>query len=157
MNAGLLMDLPNVAQSGAADIGLFRTELQFMVSSRFPRPGEQEELYRSVLDAVGDKPVTFRTLDIGGDKVLPYLRSEQEENPALGWRAVRLALDRPGLMRAQVRALLRAAAGRELKIMIPMVTETREIHRVREIIDREVALTWRNSNIALPREYWSGQ
>lgn len=140
MNAGLLMDLPNVAQSGAAGIGLFRTELQFMVSSRFPRPGEQEELYRSVLDAVGDKPVTFRTLDIGGDKVLPYLRSEQEENPALGWRAVRLALDRPGLMRAQVRALLRAAAGRELKIMIPMVTETREIHRVREIIDREVAL-----------------
>lgn len=140
MNAGLLMDLPNVSQSGADGIGLFRTELQFMVSSRFPRPGEQEELYRSVLDAVGDKPVTFRTLDIGGDKVLPYLRSEQEENPALGWRAVRLALDRPGLMRTQIRALLRAAGGRVLKVMVPMVTETREMNRVREIVDREVQL-----------------
>jgi len=140
MNAGLVMDLPNVELSGAAGIGLFRTELQFMVSSRFPRPGEQEELYKQVIDAVGEKPVTFRTLDIGGDKVLPYLRSEQEENPALGWRAVRLGLDRPGLMRSQIRALLRAAAGKNLRIMIPMVTETREIFRVRDLIDREVAL-----------------
>lgn len=140
MNAGLLMDLPNVEKSGAQGIGLFRTELQFMVSSRFPRPGEQEELYRSVLDAVDGKPVTFRTLDIGGDKVLPYIRNEQEENPALGWRAVRLALDRPGLMRSQLRALLRAAQGRNLRVMVPMVTETREIHRVRDTIDREMGL-----------------
>jgi phosphotransferase system enzyme I (PtsP) len=140
MNAGLLMDLPNVDLSGAEGIGLFRTELQFMVSSRFPRPGEQEELYSKVIAAAGDKPVTFRTLDIGGDKVLPYLRSEQEENPALGWRAVRLALDRPGLMRSQIRALLRAGAGRELRVMVPMITETREIFRVRQIIDREVEL-----------------
>ena len=140
MNAGLLMDLPNIIPSGAAGIGLFRTELQFMVSSRFPRIGEQEELYRSVLDASDGLPVTFRTLDIGGDKVLPYLRAEQEENPALGWRAIRLALDRPGLLRTQLRALLRAAGGRELKVMIPMVTETREIFRVKEIIEREVAL-----------------
>lgn len=140
MNAGLLMDLPNIVPSGAAGIGLFRTELQFMVSSRFPRIGEQEELYRSVLDASDGLPVTFRTLDIGGDKVLPYLRAEQEENPALGWRAIRLALDRPGLLRTQLRALLRAAGGRELKVMIPMVTETREIYRVKEIIEREVAL-----------------
>ncbi|MGB7288369.1 MAG: phosphoenolpyruvate--protein phosphotransferase [Salaquimonas sp.] len=140
MNAGLLMDLPNMEKSGAGGIGLFRTELQFMVSSRFPRLGEQEELYRKVIDSVGDKPVTFRTLDIGGDKVLPYLRSEQEENPALGWRAVRLALDRPGLMRTQIRALLRAASGRNLRVMIPMVTETREIFKVREIVNREVEL-----------------
>jgi len=143
MNAGLLMDLPNVEQSGAGGIGLFRTELQFMVSSRFPRPGEQEALYREVMEALHPKPVVFRTLDIGGDKVLPYLRSEQEENPALGWRAVRLALDRPGLMRSQMRALLRAAAGRELRVMIPMITETREVHRVREIIDREIELLTR--------------
>lgn len=143
MNAGLLMDLPNIEKSGAAGIGLFRTELQFMVSSRFPRPGEQEELYRQVIEAAEPKPVTFRTLDIGGDKVLPYLRSEQEENPALGWRAVRLALDRPGLMRSQLRALLRAAAGRELRVMIPMVTETREIFRVRELINRELDLLTR--------------
>lgn len=155
MNAGLLMDLPNVEQSGAAGIGLFRTELQFMVSSRFPRPGEQEELYRSVLDAAGDRPVTFRTLDIGGDKVLPYIRNEQEENPALGWRAVRLALDRPGLMRSQLRALLRAAAGRQLKVMIPMVTETREIHRVRTTIEREVELLTGFGH-QLPREILLG-
>ncbi len=138
MNAGLLMDLPNIEKSGAAGIGLFRTELQFMVALRFPRPGEQEELYRNVIEAAQPRPVTFRTLDIGGDKVLPYLRSEQEENPALGWRAVRLALDRPGLMRAQIRALLRAGAGRELRVMIPMVTETREIHIVRDLVDREI-------------------
>lgn len=140
MNAGLLMDLPNIEMTGADGVGLFRTELQFMVASRFPRPGEQEKLYRDVLDAAGDKPVTFRTLDIGGDKVLPYLRSEQEENPALGWRAVRLSLDRPGLIRSQVRALLRAAGNRELRLMIPMVTEIREIYKVREIIDREIEL-----------------
>ena len=143
MNAGLLMDLPNVKNSGAAGIGLFRTELQFMVSSRFPRSGEQEQLYRDVLESVEGKPVTFRTLDVGGDKVLPYLRSEQEENPALGWRAIRLALDRPGLMRAQLRALLKAAADRELRVMIPMVTETREVLQVREIIQREVSLLTR--------------
>ncbi|MBL1404482.1 MAG: phosphoenolpyruvate--protein phosphotransferase [Hyphomicrobiales bacterium] len=140
MNAGLLMDLPNIEITGADGIGLFRTELQFMVASRFPRPGEQETLYRDVLDGAGDKPVTFRTLDIGGDKVLPYLRSEQEENPALGWRAVRLSLDRPGLIKSQVRALLRAAGNRDLRLMIPMVTETREIYKVREIIDGEIEL-----------------
>lgn len=143
MNAGLLMDLPNLEKSGADGIGLFRTELQFMVSERFPRPGEQEELYRSVIEAANGQPVTFRTIDIGGDKVLPYLRSEQEENPALGWRAVRLALDRPGLMRSQIRALLRAASDRHLRLMVPMVTETREIAAVRDIISREVTLLTR--------------
>ncbi|MCB1386210.1 MAG: phosphoenolpyruvate--protein phosphotransferase [Nitratireductor sp.] len=140
MNAGLLMDLPNVKNSGAAGIGLFRTELQFMVSSRFPRAGEQEQLYREVLDAADGKPVTFRTIDIGGDKVLPYLRGEHEENPALGWRAIRLSLDRPGLMRAQLRALLKAAAGRHLRVMLPMITEVREVLLVRQIIDRELEL-----------------
>lgn len=139
MNAGLLVDLPQLKQSGADGIGLFRTELQFMISSTFPRPGQQEELYREVLDEAGGKPVTFRTLDIGGDKVLPYLRSVHEENPALGWRAVRLALDRPGLLKAQIRALLKAASGRELKVMLPMVTEVREIRLAREIILKEMA------------------
>ena len=124
---------------GAAGIGLFRTELQFMVASTFPRAEEQETLYRDVLDAARGKPVTFRTLDIGGDKVLPYFkRATQEENPALGWRAIRLALDRPGLLRTQIRALLKAGGGRELKLMLPMVTELGEIAQAREIIDREV-------------------
>jgi phosphotransferase system enzyme I (PtsP) len=139
MNAGLAVDLPQLTESGAAGIGLFRTELQFMVASTFPRAEAQERLYRDVLDAARGKPVTFRTIDIGGDKVLPYFKgASQEENPALGWRAVRLTLDRPGLLRTQVRALLRAAGGRELKVMLPMVTELGEIAQAREIIDREV-------------------
>ena len=139
MNAGLAVDLPQLAESGAAGIGLFRTELQFMVASTFPRAEAQERLYRDVLDAARDKPVTFRTIDIGGDKVLPYFKGAgQEENPALGWRAVRLTLDRPGLLRTQMRALLKAAGGRELRVMLPMVTEIAEIRQAREIIDREV-------------------
>lgn len=139
MNAGLLVDLPQLSDSGAAGIGLYRTELQFMVAATFPRAEEQEKLYRNVLNAVGDKPVTFRSLDIGGDKVLPYFRgSGHEENPALGWRAVRLTLDRPGLLRTQIRALLKASGGRDLRLMLPMVTEIGEIRQAREIINREV-------------------
>ncbi|TIV65807.1 MAG: phosphoenolpyruvate--protein phosphotransferase [Mesorhizobium sp.] len=139
MNAGLAVDLPQLSESGAAGIGLFRTELQFMVASTFPRAEAQERLYRDVLDAARGKPVTFRTIDIGGDKVLPYFKGAlQEENPALGWRAIRLTLDRPGLLRTQIRALLKACGGRELKLMLPMVTELSEIAQAREIIDREV-------------------
>jgi len=139
MNAGLAVDLPQLAESGAAGIGLFRTELQFMVASTFPRAEAQEKLYRDVLDAARGKPVTFRTIDIGGDKVLPYFKGVgHEENPALGWRAVRLTLDRPGLLRTQMRALLKAAGGRELRVMLPMVTEISEIRQTREIIDKEV-------------------
>ncbi len=139
MNAGLAVDLPQLAQSGADGIGLFRTELQFMVAAAFPRVEAQERLYREVLDAAGDKPVTFRTIDIGGDKVLPYFKdSHHEENPALGWRAIRLTLDRPGLLRTQIRALLKAAGGRELRMMLPMVTEVTEVRQARAIIDREV-------------------
>jgi phosphotransferase system enzyme I (PtsP) len=139
MNAGLAVDLPQLAESGAGGIGLFRTELQFMVASTFPRAEAQEKLYRDVMDAARGKPVTFRTIDIGGDKVLPYFKSvSNEENPALGWRAIRLTLDRPALLRTQVRALLKAAGGRELKLMLPMVTELGEIAQAREIIDKEV-------------------
>jgi phosphotransferase system enzyme I (PtsP) len=138
INAGLLVDLPHLAETGAGGIGLFRTELQFMIATEMPRISEQLSLYRAVLDAAGDKPVTFRTLDIGGDKVLPYMRAEQEENPALGWRAIRLGLDRPGLMRSQIRALLQAAAGRELKIMFPMVATCAEFDQGKEMIEREL-------------------
>ncbi len=139
MNAGLAVDLPQLAESGAAGIGLFRTELQFMVVSTFPRAEAQEKLYREVLNAAGDRPVTFRTIDIGGDKVLPYFKDAgPEENPALGWRAIRLALDRPALLRTQMRALLKAAAGRELRLMLPMVTELSEIAAARKILEREV-------------------
>ncbi|MGR6429638.1 phosphoenolpyruvate--protein phosphotransferase [Rhizobium sp. PAMB 3174] len=138
MNAGLLVDLPQLVDSGADGIGLFRTELQFMIASTMPKTEEQEEFYRSVLNQAGKRPVTFRTLDIGGDKVVPYFRPHEEENPALGWRAIRLALDRPGLLRMQLRALLRAASGGELKVMLPMVTEVAEIRQARELLQREV-------------------
>jgi phosphotransferase system, enzyme I, PtsP len=139
MNAGLAVDLPQLAESGAAGIGLFRTELQFMVAATFPRAEAQEKLYREVLSAAGDKPVTFRTIDIGGDKVLPYFKGAgSEENPALGWRAIRLALDRPALLRTQFRALLKAAGGRELRLMLPMVTEVAEIAEARRLLEREV-------------------
>ncbi len=138
INAGLLVDLPHIAETGAAGIGLFRTELQFMIATTMPRISEQLSLYRAVLDAAGDKPVTFRTLDIGGDKVLPYMRQVEEENPALGWRAIRLGLDRPGLMRSQVRALLQAAAGRWLKVMFPMIATVAEFDQAKELVEREL-------------------
>src|SRR5215212_1909169 len=138
INAGLLVDLPHLAETGAGGIGLFRTELQFMIATEMPRISDQLSLYRAVLDAAQDKPVTFRTLDIGGDKILPYMRHEAEENPALGWRAIRLGLDRPGLMRSQIRALLQAAAGRELKVMFPMVANCAEFDEAKELIEREL-------------------
>jgi phosphotransferase system enzyme I (PtsP) len=138
INAGLSVDLPHIEDTGAGGIGLFRTELQFMVAPSFPRTSEQYTLYRAVLDAAGDKPVTFRTLDIGGDKVLPYMRNVEEENPALGWRAIRLGLDRPGLLRTQIRALLRAAGSRALKIMFPMISTVQEFDQAKELVEREL-------------------
>jgi phosphotransferase system, enzyme I, PtsP len=138
LNAGLLVDLPHLSESGAAGIGLFRTELQFMVAASFPRTSEQLSLYRSVLDIAGTRPVTFRTLDIGGDKMLPYMRAVDEENPALGWRAIRLGLDRPGLLRSQVRALLKAAAGRELRVMFPMIAAVEEFDQAKAMVEVEL-------------------
>lgn len=139
INSGLLVDLPHLEESGASGIGLFRTELQFMISSTFPRLDQQTETYKAILDAAADRPVVFRSLDIGGDKVLPYIRHAQEENPALGWRAIRMALDRPGLLRTQVRALMRAAAGRELRLMLPMISEVSEYEAARDVIEKELA------------------
>jgi phosphotransferase system enzyme I (PtsP) len=136
-NAGLMVDVENLTDSGAENIGLFRTELQFMVSATMPRANEQEAMYRAVLDSVGARDVVFRTLDIGGDKVLPYLRNSVEENPAMGWRATRMALDRPGLVRVQMRALLRAAAGRKLSIMFPLITTVEEFRATRRLLELE--------------------
>ncbi|MDB2438615.1 phosphoenolpyruvate--protein phosphotransferase [Hellea sp.] len=138
LNAGLLVDLPQLDQAGADGIGLFRTEFQFMVSEFMPRLQEQTELYRKAIEAAGNRPVTFRTLDLGGDKILPYMDPVPEENPAIGWRAIRIALDRPGLMRYQLRALIAAAAGRHLKVMFPMVATVDEFIEARELFDREV-------------------
>jgi phosphotransferase system, enzyme I, PtsP len=138
MNAGLEFDMPHLKESGADGIGLFRTELQFMLGETMPRLSDQCAFYRSILDSAGDKPVVFRTLDLGGDKVLPYARWEREENPALGWRAIRIALDRPALLRYQVRALLMASPGRTLRILLPMVSDVDEFNRARALVDREL-------------------
>jgi phosphotransferase system enzyme I (PtsP) len=137
LNAGLLVDLPHLAETGAAGVGLFRTELQFMIAERMPSASEQQALYSTVFAEAGDQPITFRTLDIGGDKILPYMQAVEEENPALGWRAIRIGLDRPGLLRAQVRALLKAAGGRPLKIMFPMVATCDEFVRAKALVERE--------------------
>lgn len=143
LNAGLALDVHHLDEAGAEGIGLFRTEFQFMVSETLPRLESQTMLYRDVLEAAGSRPVTFRTLDLGGDKVLPYVAAEREENPALGWRAVRIGLDRPALLRYQLRALIGAAAGRRLRVMFPLVTTISEFDAARSLVDRE--LDWRRA------------
>lgn len=142
MNAGLRDDMSALAMTGADGVGLFRTEFQFLVSATLPQRERQTRLYRDVLEAAGDKPVIFRTVDIGGDKSVPYLASEiaaQDENPAMGWRALRLALEREGLMKIQARALLEAAAGRTLYVMFPMVSEPWEFDAAKTVFDEQLA------------------
>ncbi len=138
LNAGLLLDLPYLDEVGAAGIGLFRTELQFMMRDTFPSVGQQAALYRRVIEQAGDRPVTFRTLDIGGDKLLPYMPDIADENPAMGWRAIRIALDRPAMLRQQLRALIHAAPGRRLRVMFPMIADVAELHAARAIFDLEL-------------------
>ncbi|MDT8345401.1 MAG: phosphoenolpyruvate--protein phosphotransferase, partial [Thermohalobaculum sp.] len=144
MNAGILADLPSLVQSGADGVGLFRTELQFMIRGRMPGREAQAALYSRVLDAAGAREVVFRTLDIGSDKILPFMRREEEPNPALGWRAIRVALDRPRLFRMQIQSLIRGAKGRALTVMFPMIAEAAEFHAARALfiaeIDRLAAL-----------------
>jgi phosphotransferase system enzyme I (PtsP) len=139
MNAGLAVDLEILGEAGAEGIGLFRTEFQFMVSEDLPRINAQAALYARVLDAAGGLPVTFRTLDLGGDKVLPYMEAEREDNPALGWRAIRMGLDRPAFLKLQLRALIAAARGRPLRIMFPLIASVDEFRAARAVVDHEVA------------------
>ncbi len=138
VNAGLVMDLPHLDEVGADGIGLFRTELQFMVSSTMPRLAAQKEFYAQVLDAAQERPVVFRTLDLGGDKMLPYGKIRREDNPALGLRAIRLALSRPALLRYQMRAFLLAAEGRQLNLMFPMVAEVSEFRAAKALLNLEM-------------------
>ncbi len=138
LNAGLFIDLPYLEETGAAGIGLFRTELQFMLREKFPTVAQQTALYRRVIDQAKGRPVTFRTLDIGGDKLLPYMDGIADENPAMGWRAIRIALDRPAMLRQQLRALIRAAAGRSLRVMFPMIADIAEFDAARAILDLEL-------------------
>jgi phosphotransferase system enzyme I (PtsP) len=136
-NAGLLSDLPALEATGAEGVGLFRTEFQFMVQDKLPGLDAQAELYSQILDAAEGRPVTFRTLDIGGDKVVTFLQAGREENPALGRRAIRIGLDRPPLLRLQLRALLRAAGGRELRVMFPLIASVDEFRAAKSHVDAE--------------------
>ncbi len=138
MNAGLMADLPSLVRSGAEGVGLYRTELQFLVRSQVPRRSDQARFYARVLEAAKGRPVVFRTLDIGSDKVLPYMKRPQEPNPALGWRAIRVGLDRPGVLRMQIQALLRGADGRPISIMFPFVAAFEEFIAARAMVLREV-------------------
>jgi phosphotransferase system enzyme I (PtsP) len=138
LNAGLLADLAQLSATGAEGIGLFRTELPFMVRSTLPGVKDQTEYYRNVFEQAAGKPVVFRTLDVGGDKVLPYLPHVEEDNPAMGWRAIRIGLDRPAMLREQLRALVRAAAGECLYVKFPMIAAVAELERTRAILDMEL-------------------
>lgn len=139
LNAGLLVDLQHLDAVGADGIGLYRTEIPFMARPQLPDVDAQTLLYRKILDQAGDKPVVFRSLDVGGDKVLPYWNASDEDNPALGWRSIRITLDCPAVLRQQLRALVRAAAGRELRLMFPMIAEVSEFERAKAVVEMEVA------------------
>ena len=138
MNAGLMADLPSLMGSGAEGVGLFRTELQFLVRNQMPKRGELAALYSRILDAAKGKRVAFRTLDIGSDKVLPFMNPLDEPNPALGWRAVRVGLDKPGVLRMQLQALIRDANGRPLTVMFPFIAQFEEFLAARNHLHHQI-------------------
>src|SRR6185369_10408242 len=140
VNAGLAEDAAALPMTGADGIGLFRTEFQFLVSATLPGRERQQRLYTKVLESAGDRPVVFRTVDIGGDKALPYLTDvhDEAENPAMGWRALRLSLERTTLMKAQARALIEASGGKVLRVMFPMVSEPWEYEEARSLFEEQV-------------------
>ncbi len=136
MNTGLRQDIAISLKSSAEGVGLYRTEIPFLMRSSFPTEDEQTVIYREQLQAFAPQPVTMRTLDIGGDKDLPYFPIE-EENPFLGWRGIRISLDHPEIFLAQIRAMLRASEGlNNLRIMLPMISSVPELDRALELIDR---------------------
>ncbi|MFN3954418.1 MAG: phosphoenolpyruvate--protein phosphotransferase [Pararhodobacter sp.] len=138
MNAGIMADLPSLKGSGAEGVGLFRTELQFLLRNSMPRRSDLAALYARVMAAADGRRVAFRTLDIGSDKVMPYMKRPEEPNPAMGWRALRVGLDKTGVMRMQLQALIRAARGRPLSVMFPLVSEMSEFIRARDMLLREI-------------------
>jgi phosphotransferase system, enzyme I, PtsP len=155
LNAGLLIDLPQLRATGAEGVGLFRTEIPFMVRDSFPGVDDQTEFYRNVFEQAEGFPVIFRTLDIGGDKVLPYLPHAVEDNPAMGWRAIRIGLDRPAMLRQQLRALIRAAGARPLFVKFPMIAEIAELEQARAMLDMELARAAKERR-TLPAEIKTG-
>lgn len=151
MNAGLLVDLPSLKASGAEGVGLFRTELQFLMRNKMPKRDELASMYQRVVDAAGSKRVTFRTLDIGSDKVLSYMKNIKEPNPAMGWRAIRIGLDKPGMMKLQLQALLRGAKGRPINIMFPFIAQLNEFVDAKLMLDNVIENEKRLGHL-LPKE-----
>lgn len=138
INAGLSFDLDHLEESGAQGVGLFRTEFQFLASETLPSLEQQAEFYEDAIARSGEQPIVFRTLDLGGDKVAPFMGGDREENPALGWRALRMALDHPYFFRRQLRALIRASRRKTLRLMFPMVCSVDEFTAARELVDAEL-------------------
>jgi phosphotransferase system enzyme I (PtsP) len=138
INASLSIELPHLDSTGAEGVGLYRTEIPFMVRAEYPDVAQQTELYSAILDLAGGRPVTFRTLDVGGDKTLPYFPEYKEDNPAMGWRAIRIGLDRPAMLRMQLRAMIRAAAGRDLRVMFPLIAQVAELDAARNLVTLEL-------------------
>lgn len=155
INAGLLFDFDQIEAVGADGVGLYRTEVPFMVRAEFPDVEAQRVLYEKVLDRANGKPVVFRTIDAGGDKVLPYWDEFDEENPAMGWRAIRISLDRPAILRQQLRAIIRASKGRDVRIMFPMVAEVEEFDEARKLLQRELDRERARGGI-LPENVYAG-
>jgi phosphotransferase system enzyme I (PtsP) len=149
LNAGLPIDLHHLDAVPFEGVGLYRTEIPFMMRSSFPDVNIQTEFYKDVIEQAKNYPVTFRTLDIGGDKVVPYMWRIQDENPVLGWRAIRVALDKPAILRQQIRALIRATAGKDLRILFPMISEITEYHHARHHVEQEWARA-QQTQIPLP-------
>lgn len=140
INAGLFVDSASLTQEGVDGIGLYRTELPYMTSSDFPDVESQRRLYAKVYDQLPGRQIIFRSFDIGGDKQVPYLHTGVEENPAMGWRATRIGLDHPGILRTQFRALILAAGCRPLSVMLPFIADVSELDAARKLFDQELAL-----------------
>ena len=133
VNTGLQSEVLRTLDRGAEGVGLYRTEVPFLMRDRFPSEEEQRLIYREQLEAFAPRPVTMRTLDVGGDKSLPYFPIE-EDNPFLGWRGIRVTLDHPEIFLAQVRAMMKASAGLDnLRIMLPMISNMAELEDARSI------------------------
>lgn len=139
LNVGLAMELAQLDLTGAAGIGLFRTEIAMLARGAMADVAEQTAIYARVLDSAAGRPVLFRTLDLGSDKLLPGGDAPEDENPAMGWRSIRIGLDRPALLRRQLRALLMAANGRDLSVMFPMIAQVDEFRIARGLLLAEAA------------------
>ncbi|MGH7043016.1 MAG: putative PEP-binding protein, partial [Acetobacteraceae bacterium] len=137
LNLGLALELDQLDRTGADGVGLLRTEIAMLARGVIADVAEQAAFYARVMDAAGDRPVVFRTLDLGGDKLMPGAEAPEEANPAMGWRSLRVGLDRPAVLRRQLRALLLGAAGRPLSVMFPMVATVAEFRAARALLEAE--------------------